>query len=452
MTTGFTIGAASMNVTAAAGETPLRASRRATGTDPHSQTGKAMPASAAAGSCAARGSRARRANDDAGTNTSIVAETSAPSATNGMASISSEPKTIRRFRSHAICIGCATRARIATPSARRSPRPTCDLAAALGDAGARGGACVRVAISSTARTAPRRTRRHRRTGGVPSGAVCVRRTSTASGVLAASVPTRSRNAPRPRAWSPVPAIGRGRPRGARRLPVAVTTRVASGTARRTSATMDEVTRSSRAVEPSSATARRSGAPPLPQPCVRNPRTSVAGSAPARKVRSRTGPVPYQRAAGEARVAGVLGDEADAGGAAGRPVEVVSERRDDGRRRAGAVRRDELAIGAAHLRAGDAVLRGQPAGADRRFHGDGVERERSRGRDPAAPRSGPRRHRGVEPGRVRTAVMQADLLPHDEHGERRPRTGPDDAGDRRAAAHLRVRPLESEQPVETVGAT
>ena len=114
MTTGFTIGAASMNVTAAAGDRPFRASLRATGTEPHSQTGKAIPANAAAGSCTARGSRAILANDDAGTNTSIAAETSAPSATNGIASISSDPNTMSRFRSHGICMGWSTRAAMAT--------------------------------------------------------------------------------------------------------------------------------------------------------------------------------------------------------------------------------------------------------------------------------------------------------------------------------------------------
>jgi hypothetical protein len=58
-----------------------------------------------------------RANDDVGTNTSIVADTTAPSATNGIASINSEPKTISRFRSHAICIGWPNRANNATPRA-----------------------------------------------------------------------------------------------------------------------------------------------------------------------------------------------------------------------------------------------------------------------------------------------------------------------------------------------
>src|SRR5215208_6385778 len=98
MTTGFTIGAASMNVTAAAGDSPFRASLRATGTEPHSHTGNATPASAAAGICAALGSDAIFAKDDAGTNTSIAADIAAPIATNGIASISSDPNTINRLR------------------------------------------------------------------------------------------------------------------------------------------------------------------------------------------------------------------------------------------------------------------------------------------------------------------------------------------------------------------
>src|SRR6476659_2366748 len=114
ITTGFTIGAASMNVTAAAGARPLRASRRATGTDPHSHTGNAIPAIAAAGSWTARGSVASFANVEAGTKTSISAETSAPRATNGMASINSDPNTMKRFRSHATWVGCANRAATAT--------------------------------------------------------------------------------------------------------------------------------------------------------------------------------------------------------------------------------------------------------------------------------------------------------------------------------------------------
>ena len=108
-TTGLRMGAASMNVIAADGARPLLASRRATGTEPHSHTGNAIPASAAAGSCSGRGKRARCANVDVGTKTSIAADTNAPNRMNGVASTSSDPKTIRKFCSHAIRSGSATR-------------------------------------------------------------------------------------------------------------------------------------------------------------------------------------------------------------------------------------------------------------------------------------------------------------------------------------------------------
>ena len=108
-TTGFTIGAASMNVTAAEGASPFAMSRRATGTDPHSHTGKVTPASAAAGTCSERGSPPSFANVEAGTSTSMPALTKAPSTTNGIASTRREPKTIRRFRIHATCEGSTNR-------------------------------------------------------------------------------------------------------------------------------------------------------------------------------------------------------------------------------------------------------------------------------------------------------------------------------------------------------
>jgi len=74
-----------MNVIAADGVSPRAASRRATGTEPHSQMGKATPAMAAAGSWSALGSPASRSRAVTGTKTSIAAEARAPSNTNGMA-------------------------------------------------------------------------------------------------------------------------------------------------------------------------------------------------------------------------------------------------------------------------------------------------------------------------------------------------------------------------------
>src|SRR5512145_3414030 len=103
-----------MNVIAALGASPFAASRRATGTEPHSQTGNATPAAAAAGSCRLRGSDAMRANADAGTSTSIAADTVAPSRMNGIASTSRDPNTISRFRSQGRLEGSTTRANTAT--------------------------------------------------------------------------------------------------------------------------------------------------------------------------------------------------------------------------------------------------------------------------------------------------------------------------------------------------
>ena len=101
ITTGFTTGAASMKVTAAEGSRPFVASRRATGTDPHSQIGIATPASAAAGSWRGLGSSASRSSVPIGTNTSMVAEASAPISTNGSAWISNEPRMMKNVWTHA---------------------------------------------------------------------------------------------------------------------------------------------------------------------------------------------------------------------------------------------------------------------------------------------------------------------------------------------------------------
>jgi hypothetical protein len=66
-TTGLITGEASMNAMPAAGCTPRRISRRATGTEPHSHTGNARPPSAAHGTWTPTGSRATRAKSRSGT-------------------------------------------------------------------------------------------------------------------------------------------------------------------------------------------------------------------------------------------------------------------------------------------------------------------------------------------------------------------------------------------------
>src|SRR5205085_1524753 len=98
-----------MNVTAADGIRPFAASRRATGTEPHSHTGNAMPATPAAGSCKGFGRRVSRSNALDGTKTSIAAEASAPIRTKGTASINSEEKTRRKFCAQPMFCGARTR-------------------------------------------------------------------------------------------------------------------------------------------------------------------------------------------------------------------------------------------------------------------------------------------------------------------------------------------------------
>ena len=65
-----------------------------------------------------------RANADEGTSTSIAADTVAPSRMNGIASTSSEPKTISRLRSHGTLEGSVIRTRTATPTRAASTQIT----------------------------------------------------------------------------------------------------------------------------------------------------------------------------------------------------------------------------------------------------------------------------------------------------------------------------------------
>ena len=84
-TTGLTAGAASMKVSAAAPATPSPNSRRATGTDPHSQPGSAapeIPAARIAAPVRFGSQRARRSGD---TNTAISPLTTTPRPKNGSA-------------------------------------------------------------------------------------------------------------------------------------------------------------------------------------------------------------------------------------------------------------------------------------------------------------------------------------------------------------------------------
>ena len=84
-TMGLTAGAASKNVNAAAGGTPLRMSPLATGTDAHSQPGRSIPAAPATGTASARLRGSARWARSAGTKATIAADRSTPSTRNGVA-------------------------------------------------------------------------------------------------------------------------------------------------------------------------------------------------------------------------------------------------------------------------------------------------------------------------------------------------------------------------------
>src|SRR5215470_376470 len=93
-TTGLTAGAASRNVSAAAGGTPCCISRRDTGTDAHSQPGSASPASPATGTAAASLRGSSRRNAAGGTNAAIRPLISTPSTRNGKACTTTATNTV----------------------------------------------------------------------------------------------------------------------------------------------------------------------------------------------------------------------------------------------------------------------------------------------------------------------------------------------------------------------
>src|SRR5262249_2434270 len=93
-TTGLIAGAASRNVSAAAGGTPLPISRRAIGTPPHSQPGRQAPASAAGGTERIERRGSTRASRPGGTNAAIAALTPTPRTRNGSAWIAIATKIV----------------------------------------------------------------------------------------------------------------------------------------------------------------------------------------------------------------------------------------------------------------------------------------------------------------------------------------------------------------------
>lgn len=90
MDTGFTTGAASMKGKAAPAGTPLRMSRRVTGTTPHSQVGSSSPANSPSAICTGRRLRARRERALSPTYTAMMEDKSEPSSRNGAASMTME--------------------------------------------------------------------------------------------------------------------------------------------------------------------------------------------------------------------------------------------------------------------------------------------------------------------------------------------------------------------------
>ena len=116
---GFSTGEASMKAIPAPGSAPRAIRRRATGTEPHSQTGKAKPPSAAPGICSANGSREIQPSEPCGRKTAIAAEARAPTKMNGSASITIDVKISRK-----VCAaGPRPRPRAEATIVRRTNRP-----------------------------------------------------------------------------------------------------------------------------------------------------------------------------------------------------------------------------------------------------------------------------------------------------------------------------------------
>src|SRR5918997_496370 len=101
-TTGFTAGAASRKVSAAAGGTPCCMSRRDTGTEAHSHPGSAIPATPATGTAATVDRGNIRRNAAGGTKAAISPLTSTPSTKNGIACTHTATNTVAPVRTAAM--------------------------------------------------------------------------------------------------------------------------------------------------------------------------------------------------------------------------------------------------------------------------------------------------------------------------------------------------------------
>ena len=234
-----------------------------------------------------------RANAEAGTSTSIAADTVAPSRMNGIASTSSDPNTMSRLRSHGRLEGSATRTSTATPASVASTQATGgpERSRRRGRrAGARGSTST--AISSTSRRRRRTTgTRRRRAGTSPAPRSARSASATCWAVSERSTSTsRSRKSPSAAVAADDGGADRGvdgrrerpmrrAPRVRRSDPVPAITNVASGTTARTASTTSAVAESTSRTRPSStmpSTSVMSSSPKPPEV------TMVCSAAPARR--------------------------------------------------------------------------------------------------------------------------------------------------------------------------
>ena len=159
-TTGLTAGAASMKVSAAAPAAPSPNSRRATGTDPHSQPGSAAPPPRPRGSPTPVRRGSQRASRSGDTNAAISPLTTTPTTRNGTAWTNTPQNTVPAvLRSGLRTPTRAARRRTAPPPRCRPPERASNPPAtaagrsspshrASGAAARDGDACRRVARGS----------------------------------------------------------------------------------------------------------------------------------------------------------------------------------------------------------------------------------------------------------------------------------------------------------------
>jgi hypothetical protein len=125
MTTGLMAGADRRNASAAAGTTPRDMSRRAIGTEPHSQPGSTTPAAAATGTASAGRLGRRRGRKSAGTNAAMAPLTTTPRTRKGSAWKAMATKiVVQLWTAGALSRPRASWPTMTTPSTRPANRPT----------------------------------------------------------------------------------------------------------------------------------------------------------------------------------------------------------------------------------------------------------------------------------------------------------------------------------------